>query len=101
MILVFLGLCPGRVLAEIQIAGSVTQTTVQTEAVAGKKQVLLDLDTGGTVEISVYAPDVVRVRFHWAGLWEKENLAIAKVFAQWPAFPCHFEEQEAKDRIWW
>ncbi len=93
MILVFLGLCPGRVLAEIQIAGSVTQTTVQTEAVAGKKQVLLDLDTGGTVEISVYAPDVVRVRFHWAGLWEKENLAIAKAFAQWPAFPCQFEER--------
>ncbi|MCX7002318.1 MAG: DUF4968 domain-containing protein, partial [bacterium] len=43
----------------------------------------------GTVEVAVYAPDVVRVRYHWdSPLWSKEEEALAKKIEQWPPVAC-------------
>jgi len=74
------------VLAAIQTAGSVTSTSVSSDPVNGNKKVTFGLSTGGQLEVSVFAEDVIRVRFHWDGIWSKEDIAIAKGFSQWPSF---------------
>ena len=78
--------------AAIQAAGAVTTATVSTDPVNGNKKVTFGLTTGGALEISPYAPDVVRVRFHWDGIWSKEDIAIAKSFDQWSGFNATFTD---------
>lgn len=78
--------------AAIQSVGSVTTATVSTDPANGNKKVTFGLTTGGALEISPYAPDVVRVRFHWDGIWPKEDIAIAKSFGQWGGFTTTFTD---------
>ncbi|HMO03567.1 MAG TPA: glycoside hydrolase family 31 protein [Kiritimatiellia bacterium] len=78
--------------AAIQAAGSVTAATVTTDPVNGNKKVTFTLSTGGALEVAPYAPDVVRVRFHWDGIWAKEDVAIAKPFDQFPGFAATFSD---------
>jgi len=87
------------VLAAIQAIGSVNSTTVSTDPVNGNKKVTFGLSSGGALEISPYAPDVVRVRYHWDGIWSKEDIAIAKGFDQWSAFTATFTDEGNVYRI--
>jgi len=84
-ILGFLCLGGAGASAAVQTVGSVTGYTY-TNSPTGNQGVIFSLSTGGQVEVTPYAPDVVRVRFHWNGLWPKEEIAIAKSFEAWPAF---------------
>jgi alpha-glucosidase len=52
--------------------------------------------TNGVCEVVPYAPDVVRVRYHWNGLWEKDDVAIATPLTAWPAFTRHFTNGPGK-----
>ena len=79
--------------AAIQAVGSVTTATITTDPVNGNQKVTFGLTTGGALEISPYADDVVRVRFHWDGIWPKEEMAIAKPFDQWPSTSASFQDQ--------
>ena len=85
--------------AAIQAVGSVTTATVSTDPVNGNKKVTLGLTTGGALEISPFAPDVVRVRYPWVGIWPKEEVAIAKWFDQWPSFSATFTDDGNVYRI--
>ncbi|MGA1194119.1 MAG: TIM-barrel domain-containing protein [Kiritimatiellia bacterium] len=77
--------------AAVQTATFVTSYNVETNA-AGNRQIFFQLNSGGTVEVTPYAPDVVRVRFHFAGLYERPEVAIDKLFQDWPAFSQTFSE---------
>jgi alpha-glucosidase len=75
-----------------QTNGSVSSVQVLTNAVSGNRSFLFTLSPTGVVEVTPYAPDVVRVRFHWDSLWEKEEVGIAKAFSNWPAFTADFSD---------
>jgi alpha-glucosidase len=80
--LAILGTCTD-LLAQTITVGSVTGASVQTES--GKQKAVLTLSTGGTCEITPYAADLVRVRFHWSALQPHEDVAIDKTLDEWPA----------------
>lgn len=71
--------------AAVQTNGPVSSFTVTTNA-SGNRSWLFNLAPEGQVEVTPYAPDVVRVRFHFGGLYAREEPAIARTFDQWPAF---------------
>ncbi|MBU1692855.1 MAG: DUF5110 domain-containing protein [Verrucomicrobia bacterium] len=75
-----------------QTNGSVSSVQVLTNALSGNRSFLFALSPTGVVEVTPYAPDVVRVRFHWDSLWEKEEVGIAKAFSNWPAFSVNFSD---------
>lgn len=52
-----------------------------------------NLSPTGEVEVTPYAPDVVRIRFHFAGLYDREEVALAKTFNQWPSFTTSYTNQ--------
>ena len=85
-------------LASVQTATHVTGFNVDTNEV-GNKQVFFQLNSGGTVEVTPYAPDVVRVRFHFAGLYERPEVAIGKVYPFWPVFAQVFEQVDATNFV--
>lgn len=85
--------------AAIQAPGSVTVASISTDPSNGNSKVTFTLSTGGAIEVSPYAPDVVRVRFHWDGIWSKEEVAITKPFGQWPAFAATFTDEGNVYRI--
>jgi alpha-glucosidase len=76
----------------ITVVGSVSSTQVITEPANGNQKVVFGLSTGGALEVAPYAPDLVRVRYHWDGLWAKEDVAIAKWFDQWPGHNVSFQD---------
>ena len=80
--------------AAIQTVGGVTGVNVTTNA-AGNVQADFTLGTGGIVQVTPYAADCVRVRFHWLGLWDKEELIIAKPFENWANAGATFSDQGA------
>lgn len=80
-------LAPMLAVAAVKTNGPVAAYGVVTNA-AGNRSHLFDLAPEGRVEVTPYAPDVVRVRFHFASLYDREEPAIAKPFDAWPAFPC-------------
>jgi len=80
--------------AGIRTVGAVSAVQVQdTPAAPGSQKAVFQLADGGTLEVVPYAPDVVRVRYHFGGLWEKEEVAIAKPIEQWASFNCDFNDQ--------
>jgi alpha-glucosidase len=88
-----------RAEAAIQAVGSITTATVSTDPVNGNKKVTFALSTGGALEVAPYAPDLVRVRYHWDGIWSKEDVAINKWFDQWPGFASTFSDEGNVYRI--
>jgi len=88
----------GQARAVVQTSSYASAITLITNAV-GNRQVFFEVSPSGTVEISPYAPDVVRVRFHFAGLYEREEVAISKNFNQWPAFSQTFTQPSATNYI--
>ncbi|HBA85277.1 MAG TPA: hypothetical protein DCZ95_14410 [Verrucomicrobia bacterium] len=71
--------------AAVVSVGNVTGVTVSTNAGTGNITASFALSTGGSVEITPFAPDVVRVDFHWVGVFETDQPMIAKSFTNWPA----------------
>jgi alpha-glucosidase len=63
--------------AEVQQAGSVTGV-VQAAAANGTTNYFFELEGGQTLAILPYSDDVIRVRWHWDGLLNKADIAIAK-----------------------
>ena len=84
--------------AVVQTTRHVTAITVLTNG-AGNRSVLFDVDPAGTVEVTPYAPDVVRVRFHFAGLYAREEIAIDRAFDEWPAFTQSFSQPSATNYV--
>lgn len=78
----------------VQTNGPALSLAVTTNA-AGNRSVVVTLSPTGTVEVTPYAPDVVRVRFHFGGLFDREEVAIAKPFTNWPAFAATFTSLSA------
>ncbi|MBU0677288.1 MAG: hypothetical protein KJ626_04155, partial [Verrucomicrobia bacterium] len=74
----------GAAIADIQQVGAVTDIQIVTDSETGQKKAVCSLATGGAVEVAPFAPDVFRVRFHWAGLFEMDEISIAKPRAEWP-----------------
>lgn len=70
--------------AAVETNGPATSVFV-TNSPAGNPSFLVTL-TNGVAEVTPYAPDVVRVRFHFGSLYEREEVAISKPFSNWPAF---------------
>lgn len=69
----------------VQTNGPASSFSVTTNAV-GNRSFLFQLAPTGQVEVTPFAPDVVRVRFHFGVLYPREEPAIARAFTNWPAF---------------
>jgi alpha-glucosidase len=65
-------------------------SVVVTSSPNGNLSFLFKLSPTGDAEVTTYAPDVVRVRFHFAGLYEREEVAIAKSFTNWSGFAASY-----------
>lgn len=91
-------LSPDAGWATVQTTAYVNAVTLITNGV-GNRQVFFEMSPAGTVEVSPYAPDVVRVRFHFAGLYEREEVAIAKNFNQWPGFTQTFTQPSSTNYV--
>jgi alpha-glucosidase len=77
--------------AAVETSAYATAVTVLTNN-AGNRSLLIDLAPTGQVEVVPFAPDLIRVRFHFAGLYEREEVAISKAFTNWPAFTQTFSQ---------
>lgn len=86
----FMSLCPS-LRAAVQTNGPVTGF-VATNSPAGNPSFIFTL-TNGVAEVTPYAADVVRVRFHFGSLYAREEVAIAKPFTNWPAFSVSYTNQ--------
>lgn len=87
-------LATGLSQASVVTSQFVTSYAISTNA-AGNRWVTFQLSPAGTVEVVPFAPDVVRVRFHFAGLYDREEIAISKTFSNWPAFNQTFSQPSA------
>jgi len=86
--------CAATVHASVVTSSYVTTFAVTTNA-TGNRTVTFQLAPTGTVEVVPFAPDVVRVRFHFAGLYDREEVAIDKPFSNWPSFNQTFSQPSA------
>ncbi|MBU0677289.1 MAG: DUF5110 domain-containing protein [Verrucomicrobia bacterium] len=82
--------------ADIQIAGSLGSNSILTDSIGGNKTIVFDVSTGGALEITPFAPDLIRVRFHWNGMWEKEDISIAKPLPDWTSVESEFRDEGDK-----
>ncbi len=80
-ILVFSVSAPLR--AAVVNAGNVTGVTITTNAINGNLTYSFALSGGGSSEITVYGPDVIRVNYHWAGPFDTATPMIAKPLNDW------------------
>ncbi len=78
--------------ATVQSIGAFDSVAIETNSPNGNLSFLISLEPEGVVEVSPYAPDVVRVRFHWDSLWDKEEVAIAKSIGDWPTHAVQYAE---------
>jgi len=85
----FFGVWPA--VAAVQTGAYVTAFSVTTNAV-GNRSVQFNLFPTGAVEVTAFAPDVVRVRYHFASLYDREEPGIDKPFTNWPAFSQTFSQ---------
>jgi alpha-glucosidase len=75
----------GSAHAAVISVGNITGVTVTTNSPSGNWTASFALSTGGSVEITPYAPDLVRVSFHWVGPFSTEEIMIDKAYTNWPA----------------
>jgi len=73
------------VCAEVTQVGDITGVTVTTNAASGNWTASFAVSSGGAVAITPYAPDVVRVDFHWDGMFPTEQIMIDKPLENWSA----------------
>jgi alpha-glucosidase len=81
------------IMAAVTSIGSVTSLTVSNDPTSGNSLYLFSVSNGGTAEVTPWAPDVVRVHFHFTGLWSKEEPMIAKQFSNWVAVATSIADQ--------
>ncbi len=74
-------LLPGR--AAIESAGSVTGLVTQAGA-NGTTNYIFQLEGAEVLGIYLHADDVVRVRWHWDGILQKDDISIARPLSEWP-----------------
>lgn len=82
--------------AAVVINGPSQSFEIQTNA-AGNESFLFTLEPDGTftgrVEVVPFAPDVVRVRYHFVGLFDREEVAIDKTYSEWPSIAMTWTNQ--------
>ena len=78
----FVALVTGVASAGITWVGACTSWSYDDSAT---KRMVFELEQG-TCEIVPYAADTVRVRWHWDGLWAKDEIALIKTPDDFPAF---------------
>jgi len=92
VLLVALALLPATARATIEWVGSVSSySLVET---GGKTSVVFTLNTGAECEVVPFAPDTIRVRYHFTvtGLWDKDDIAIDKPLVNWDDFGVTFTD---------
>lgn len=82
--------------AAVVNAGNVTGATITTNSSSGNVEISFALSNGGSVEVSPYAPDLIRVNYHWTGPFETAQPMIAKPADQWSATPATLTDQGTK-----
>ena len=70
--------------AAIVTVGNVTNITLSVDGTNGNTTAIFAIDNGGAAAVTPVAADVVRVRYHFGGLWSKEEPMIAKQPGDWP-----------------
>lgn len=91
-----IGLVPVWAPAAVTTVGNVTGFTITTNSPSGHITASFALSTGGSVEVTPYAPDVVRVNFHWVGPFDTAQPMIAKPLADWSAPTATLTDQGTK-----
>lgn len=79
--------------AAVTQIGNITGVSTSTDPTNGAPIVTFTVSGGGAVSVTAYAPDVVRVRYHFTGLWDKEEPMIHKPLGQWTAASTTFSDQ--------
>lgn len=69
--------------AAIQTVGTATNVTLSVDATNGNVTATFAIDNGGVAAVTPLAVDTVRVRYHFGGLWSKEEPMIAKQPGEW------------------
>lgn len=85
--------------AAVTQVGNITGLTITTNPAAGNRVFSFALSTGGSAEITPFAPDVVRVDFHWTGPFDTDQPMIARPFTNWPAVSATITDQGSSYRI--
>jgi alpha-glucosidase len=83
------------VMASTNSIGSVTSLTVSNDPTSGNSMYFFSVSNGGTAEVTPWAPDVVRVHYHYTSLFTKEEPMIARSFSNWPAVTTSITDQGA------
>src|ERR1035437_7479551 len=81
------------VMAAVTSIGSVTSLTVSNDPTSGNSIYVFGISTGGAAEVTPWAADVVRVHYHFTGLFSKEEPMIAKPFSNWVAVATSIADQ--------
>ncbi len=81
------------VIAAVTSIGSITSLTASNDPTSGNTMYLFGVSNGGTAEVTPWAADVVRVHYHYTGLWSKEEPMIAKQFSNWVAVATSIADQ--------
>jgi|APTNR8051073442_1049403.scaffolds.fasta_scaffold00006_28 alpha-glucosidase len=89
------GLAPSA-WAAVTTVGNVTGLTITTNSPSGHITASFALSTGGSVEVTPYAPDLVRVNFHWAGPFDTAQPMIAKPLSDWSSPSTTITDQGSK-----
>src|SRR6266478_3625285 len=84
---------PRTVMAAVTSIGSVTSLTASNDPTSGNTMYFFSVSNGGTAEVTPWAPDVVRVHYHYTGLFSKEEPMIAKPFSNWVAVATSIADQ--------
>ena len=79
--------------AAIQTVGTVTNVTLSVDGTNGNTTATFWIDNGGAAAVTPVAADVVRVRYHFSGLWSKEEPMLAKQPSFWPPLATTFTDQ--------
>ncbi|MBP7828410.1 MAG: DUF4968 domain-containing protein [Kiritimatiellae bacterium] len=87
------GLSPARAATS---AGNVTGLTLTTNSPSGNITASFALSGGGSVEVTPFAADVVRVDYHWVGPFETDQPMIAKPLADWTSAGATISDQGSK-----
>ena len=87
---------PSNAPAAVINAGNVTGVTITTNSINANLNFSFALSGGGTAEISPYAPDLVRVNYHWAGPFETATPMIAKPSNDWSNTSASLVDQGTK-----
>src|SRR6266850_922725 len=83
------------VAAAITQVGNVTNVTLAVDTGNGNTNATFWINNGGVVRMTPFAPDVIRVRYNFADLWNKEEPMVAKASNQWAAVSSTFTDQGA------